>query len=495
MNFRPMQRMMVKEETEMKRMPRESRQWIFASASRKSLIFRVVVIAAGLGCLAVLLWGISPVLAQEYIRDEEPVPDSVDQVVTPMELTFQEKPKIPRFFPWLKEQLKDTPAFFRDTKLNLNVRTFYFYRDKYDDRNSEAWALGGALSYQSGWFLDRFSVGSVLYTSQKLFGPDDRDGTLLLKPGQESYTVFGQLYGRAKLFEDNFLNIYRYEYNTPYINKNDNRMTPNTFEGYTFNGAYGGKDDAPGFRYGGGYITKIKERNSDRFVWMSEDAGADVKRGVFVGGGNVSYKGFTFGAINYYSDDIINIFYTEGSYKLKVADRLGFLFSAQFSDQRSTGNDSLKGYSFATNQVGMKSDISYAGAMLTLGYTHTSRGADMQNPWSGYPGYTSVQVQDFNRAGEDAFMGKASYDFKHLGLEGVTAYALFVHGWNRVDPSTKASVANENEFNADVQWRPQWKFLKGLWFRMRYALVHQYESPNNTMNDFRVIVNYDFPLL
>ena len=63
----------------------------------------------------------------------------------------------------------------------------------------EAWALGGALSYQSGWFLDHFSVGAVLYTSQRLYGPDDRDGTLLLKPGQQGYTVVGQLYGRVKL--------------------------------------------------------------------------------------------------------------------------------------------------------------------------------------------------------------------------------------------------------------------------------------------------------
>jgi hypothetical protein len=228
---------------------------------------------------------------------------------------------------------------------------------------------------------------------------------------------------------------------------------------------------------------------------MSQDAGADVKRGVFVGGGNVSYKGFTLGAIDYYSDDIINIFYTEGSYKLRVTDRLGLLFASQFTDQRSTGEDLLKGFSFSTNQLGVKSDISYGGAILTLGYTHTSSGADMQSPWSGYPGYTSVQVQDFNRANEDAFMVKASYDFTRLGLQGVTAYTLFVHGWGRVDPSTKDSVADENEFNADVQWRPQWKFLKGLWFRTRYAMVHQYERPNSTINDFRVIVNYDFPLL
>jgi hypothetical protein len=432
----------------------------------------------------------TPVWAQEYIRDEQRVPESVDQEVTPMELTFQEKAEIPRFFPWLKEQLKDTPAFFRDTKLNLNLRSFYFYRDKFDDSKSEAWALGGALSYESGYFLDHFKVGSVFYASERLYGPDDRDGTLLLMEGQHGYEVVGQLYARVKVIENNFINLYRYEYNTPYINKNDNRMTPNTFEGYTFNGAYGGKDGALGFRYGGGYITKIKERNADQFKSMSQDAGADVKRGVAVGGGNVSYKGFQFGAIDYYSNDIINIFYTEGSYKLHVTDRLGLLFSAQWTDQRSTGDDLLKGFSFSSNQLGLKADISYGGALLTFGYTHTNSGEDMQNPWSGYPGYTSVQVQDFNRAGEEAFMVKASYDFTRLGLEGVTAYALFVHGWDRV-----ASVANENEFNADIQWRPQWKFVKGLWFRTRYAMVHQYERPNDTINDFRIIVNYDIPLL
>jgi hypothetical protein len=79
--------------------------------------------------------------------------------------------------------------------------------------------------------------------------------------------------------------------------------------------------------------------------------------------------------------------------------------------------------------------------------------------------------------------------------EGVTAYALFVHGWERANPTTKASVPNENEFDVDLQWRPQWDFLKGLWVRTRYANVHQYDGPKDTIHDFRVIVNYDIPLL
>jgi len=51
-------------------------------------------------------------------------------------------------------------------------------------------------------------------------------------------------------------------------------MTPNTFEGYTVHGAFGEGKTGPGFTYGAGYVPKIKERNSDEFIYMSEAAGA-----------------------------------------------------------------------------------------------------------------------------------------------------------------------------------------------------------------------------
>jgi hypothetical protein len=220
-----------------------------------------------------------------------------------------------------------------------------------------------------------------------------------------------------------------------------------------------------------------------------------VKRGVFTGGGNVSIGGFQFGGINYYSQDVINIGYGETKYVLPVTERLGLLFAGQYSDQRSTGKHLLTGASFMTNQVGVKTDMSYGGAILTLAYTNTAEGANMQNPWSSYPGYTSVQVKNFNRAGEEAFMIKGSYDFSRLGLEGVTAYALLVHGWGAVNPATTSAVINQNEYDFDAQWRPKIDFLKGVWFRGRYGRVEQQGSNGSSINEFRFMVNYDFPLL
>ena len=441
----------------------------------------LLFVLTGLWMTETSLW------AQEAVVQESPTPASVEEVTTPMNRSFEKAP--PKEAP-----AKELHPFFRDQKLDLSLRTYYLYKDKVDDSESEAWAIGGSLTYKSGYLFDRLAFGAAVYTSQPLYKPDDRDGTLLLKSGQHSYDVLGQLYGEVKVIPDNYFRFYRQAYDTPYMNKNDNRMTPNTFEGYSFQGSYGGKDGAPGLKYGAGYIVKIKERNSDEFVYMSRDAGANVNRGVATAGLNYSQGAFSIGAIDYYSDDIINIFYTEGKAVFKPAKDLGLLFAAQYTDQRSVGDDLLKGYDFSTGQFGIKSELSYRNAILTLGYSITRDGADMQNPWSGCPGFTSVQVQDFNRASENAFLGKLSYDFSSLGLAGVTAYTLWVHGWDRVDPMTKIEVKQEDEYDFDLQWRPKIPLLKGLSLRTRYAYVTQSDG-GPSQSDFRVIVNYDLPLL
>jgi hypothetical protein len=228
---------------------------------------------------------------------------------------------------------------------------------------------------------------------------------------------------------------------------------------------------------------------------MSEDAGAPVNTGVKFGGALFSVGNFSIGAIDYYCEDTINIGYAEAKYTWPVTQKFGLLFGAQFTDQRSVGDDALKGYAFSVNQIGVRMEMSYGGALITLAFTMDTSGADLQNPWSSYPGYTSVQVKDFNRAKEKALMVKAAYDFTKLGLESVTAYALFVHGWDRINPTTGQNVANENELDLDLQWRPKSGFFKNFYPRVRYGIVHQYEGAKNYIHDFRIILNYDFSVL
>jgi hypothetical protein len=115
----------------------------------------------------------------------------------------------------------------------------------------------------------------------------------------------------------------------------------------------------------------------------------------------------------------------------------------------------------------------------------------MRSPWSSYPGYTSAQAENFNRAAEQAFMLKASYAFSRVGMPGFTVYALWIHGWD-VAPSVGP---NQDEYDFDLQWRPGLPKLKGLWFRARFAMVNQRGSAHATLDDYRLIVNYDFAAL
>jgi hypothetical protein len=424
--------------------------------------------------------------AQEAVAQEEAPPSSVHDSAVPIDRAYEEAAKRVAIRDYIRQWLKEQPPFIRDTQLSLYLRSFYLYRDGFDDSLSEAWAVGGGLTYKSGYLLERFAIGAAVYTSQPVHAPGDRDGTLLLEPGQEGYTVVGQLYGELRVMEGVLINAYRQAYNTPYINRNDNRMTPNTFEGYSITGRHGGQDGAPEITWGAGYIAKIKERNSDEFVWLSQDAGATVKRGAIVAGGRYTVGDFSAGLVDYYSEDIINIAYAEGKYARDIAEGLGILFAAQFTHQASTGDNLLTGSSFSTSQFGFKTEASWGGALFSAGYTYTDDGAAMRSPWSSYPGYTSVQVQDFNRAGEQAVILKGIYDFSKVGLQGVTFYALWVYGWDRDDGP------NESEVDLDLQWRPSSKSLEGLSFRVRWAYVEQRGVSDGVLQDFRFIVNWDF---
>ncbi len=208
----------------------------------------------------------------------------------------------------------------------------------------------------------------------------------------------------------------------------------------------------PAWRFGAGHISKIKYINSDQFVWMSQQAGAPagVERDVYVAGANYAHEGISIGAIDYYSNDIINIFFTEAKYRLPATTGYELTLHAPYSDQRSTGADLLTGWSFATHQSGLKTDLSFLATMLTLAYTATGNGASMRSPWGGYPGYTSVQVEDFDRAGEGALLLKAAYDFSRHGAQGLTAYALAVIG-NGVN----APDYSQNEYDLNLQWTPE----------------------------------------
>ena len=441
--------------------------------------------------------------------EQVPEPDSA------LSSTEQGKPNLDDSFDWREWQLTTRRKALEDTQFVINLRTFYFDRSDFTGAEKQAVAFGGWAGFKTGYFLDHIAFGATVYTTNPIYAPDDRDGTALLEQGQNGFTVLGEAYADIRIVKDLGITVGAKGYDTPFINRNDNRMLPNTFEAIVLQGRYAfgdsssepdmtpdgmglskdGKDvavptptpaaEVAAVKYGLGYFDEIKERDENEFISMAKDAGADVHRGVWAGGAQYEKGNFSIGGIEYYCADIINIAYFQTGYQIPLSDDLKLKLAAQYTDEGSVGDNLLDHESFSGHQFGFKIDLPVQKALFSAGVTHAWGNVNLRNPWSGYPGYTSVQVQDFNRAGETAFLLRAGYDFPWV--DGLSAYALAVFG---TDPDA-ATQYRQNEFDANLQWGPTKGFLKGLSLRFRYAVVQQFGGDVHNLTDFRAICNYE----
>src|SRR3989442_10300182 len=179
----------------------------------------------------------------------------------------------PDELPWLRRipdvaaEMTRLPPFFRDTDLRVLLRSYYLKARNANETLSEAWAGGAWLTYRSGWLVDTFQMGATVFSAVPLYAPSDRDGTLLLAPGQEGFIVPGVAYGALRYGDYALLTGYRQIVEQTYVNPHDNRMAPVTYEGVTLGGKVGFAD------YLVGYLTRQKERNSETFVPIGEAAG------------------------------------------------------------------------------------------------------------------------------------------------------------------------------------------------------------------------------
>ena len=219
-----------------------------------------------------------------------------------------------------------------------------------------------------------------------------------------------------------------------------------------------------------------------------------MERGVYVAGANFKAGQFSIGAVEYFSSDIINITYSEIKYAVPLASRVSLRFGAQYTDQHSTGADLLTGKYFTTDQYGFKAEIGLGPALLTAARTLTAvgttsksgSGTDMRNPWGAYPGYTAVQIENFYRAGENATMLRAAYNFPKL--TGLSVYGLWVNGST---PNVAKQYA-QREYDLNVQWNAQSVRLKGLTLLARYGHVSQGGPSDQHEDELRLVLYYQW---
>ncbi|MEM6911307.1 MAG: OprD family outer membrane porin [Verrucomicrobiota bacterium] len=415
----------------------------------------------------------------EYLLAEEPLTDELEAKPSPLGL-LGAAPEDLSVFPGLAIEEPARPTgepFFDDTSFFWRPRFYYRHLDQGDGSQSETAALGGALGLQTGYFRNFLRIGLTGFHSHKLYGPEGRDGAGLLGPGQEDYAVLGEAYAELKVSRTSLfsgLNLF----NLPYLNANDSRMTPNTFEAYMLR-----SNEWDHLELGAGHLRRIRFRNSNDYENLARRAGAaqDSPGLSLVGARFALEDRFSIGFIEEIAWDLFHTFYFETTADFSLPEDRRLQLGLQFSDQRDIGQ-ALVG-EFSVQHFGAQSSLDLGPLVLSCALSYTSRGP-LQKPFGGSPGFTSLMISDFDRPEELALRAGALLNLESLGLKGLTTSLSLGHGTplgNGTDP-----LPDQSEFNLTLDYRPPAPGWENVWLRLRYG-----ENERDTrISDFRIIANY-----
>jgi len=458
-------------------------------------LIRTLIAGAWIGVCSGWLGSTAPSWAQTS-NNSQLTPPSHGEVADEerQSWTLKKLPSQPYMSEFYWHYPSDTPAFFRDSLLQLVTRTYYLTRDNFDGSKSQALTTGGWVAFRSGLIGDVFGVHAAYYASMPIFAPADEGGTRLLTPDQDALSVLGQAYGRVQIY-DQELRGGRQLVDTPLINPQDNRMVPNTFTGATVASL---PDKDRSYDYTAGYLWDVKQRDSDSFITMSDAlAGADVEnRGATFG--MLRYRpfsGLSTVIMDYYIQDFVNTGFAQVEYNFQLPKEVpNWIIGANVIDQRSVGSDLLTGNAFETYQASAKVQMTYAGWTAFIAGSSTGNESKIFSPFGTKPNYTDMQQVSFDNANEKAFGGSLAYDFGYAfgryGLSGLSVGAWYTQGWDAINPSTNSGIPNRSELDLWVQYRPTEGPLKGFRLKTQYSDVWQQGNVRSVQPEFRFIIDY-----
>ncbi len=283
-----------------------------------------------------------------------------------------------------------------------------------------------------------------------------------------------------------YLQGYRQYFDLPYVNRRDNRMTPNTFEAITL-----AKPEGE-LRFSTGYSWKIKKRSSDDFETFTEILGLDKDRGLAHGGAVWDpHENFHIGVIGAVVPDLFADLYAEASVAHDFENDVEMRLDAQFTHQWDIGED-LQGPTLDdTWNLGVRAAVSYAGVVFRLGVSITDPGSSIFSEYGTNPSYVDLMQRSFTRADEKALLASLSDDFSGIGLDGFTFIVNFVAGF---DGELLGVRSDAQEVDATLDYHIQEGWLNSFWLRVRGSWIND-ETAGRGGSDVRAILRYDFPVI
>ncbi len=368
------------------------------------------------------------------------------------------------------------------------LRGFYFERDFEEKNTREDIAAGGLFYYRTAPVYG-IDAGLGFYTAHDMnVNDDDKDVYGLLAADEDGdhdgFSVLGEAFIRISGWHSS-LKIGRQEMETPWINTDDNRLTPQSTTAVVFT-----NNRIDGLEVTAANVTRMRGKAATEFESMTEYAGlANADEPVSLAG--LVYEGldnFTFQLWDYYAHEYFNDIYFKTEYSRGLTNTITGFCTYQHLLQKDVGD--AVGGELDTYMFTVEGGVDINGLTLALAYGRIGDD-DFQYPW-GHDLIISGQLNDLARADETGYLAKIAYDFSRIGLAGLSAKAVYM------DFKTPQSGPNANPDYFDLDLDVKYAFsgcLDGLKLRLRHAIINEQESMGGEdYTDSRIYITYDFSL-
>ncbi|PLY05434.1 MAG: outer membrane porin, OprD family [Desulfuromonas sp.] len=333
-------------------------------------------------------------------------------------------------------------------------------------------ALGGTLYYKTDSFKG-ISFGTAFATTNIIADNDD-DGFYygLSAPVHDGVSRLQEYYVQFDGF-DTRVKVGAQELNTPFLNTHPIRMINRVYRGLSV--VNNSVDNLTLYGY---YLKDHMGWVDENFISFSDD--------VYIAG--AAYK-LPFTALNskvqawYFTmPDSFYQTYFKADFSKKVNEFVLHASPTVFT-QKSQG-DELDG-ELDTYQYGLSAGVGVFGFDLTGFYARTGDDS-IRDDW-GYGKIIIQQVRNSgdalagDRADEDAYAARLSYDFGSVGINGLSAYVMYANYDAPADTIDETDLSVQYNFSGA---------LDGLGLRARYAIV---DADNATdLTDTRFYITYRF---
>lgn len=308
------------------------------------------------------------------------------------------------------------------------IRLGYISQNNEASGDSYATALGGQLKYETKPWND-VKLGAAAYVSEKLHfasGNGERLSPDFFDANGDSFVYLGEAYIDYSA-SDITLRAGRQLIETPFVESDDIRMLPNSFEAAmaTYSGIEKTTVVAGYAQRWAGYDSPTGHNDSlNEFKKFGENH--DSSGLYLLGMTNESFEGLALQGWLYLIDKYSDIAYADATYTLKMDETSGAEFCAQYAlfDENKDSNGNATGIDGHVYGAGVNVNV----AMVTLGAAYNRTANDNEkfitNGLGGGPYYTSMEEMTIDgMIDAKAYSGTVMLDLAAVGAEGLCVTA------------------------------------------------------------------------